>query len=522
MIELLIGFSLFAVAWGTRWFPVRNAITNFDTYFYLHSIQQVKKQRIGISGALSLRLLPSTQFPNPYLWQWVLGFLPASIRQNHHQQINICLDALFSVFLFYVSRIYGLNFSNSLIIYLLYLFSPAFFSTLSMGPRISSLTPRLSSEIVANIFFIVLYGHLPFPKILIIVSAVSCAVFILLSSKFGIQVLLFLVPLTSLIAWEYSGIISLLLALIISATITRGGFINAFKAQIHHLTTYFKKNLSGKMYVSNRNSIAKLIKPFNEKHISKNKMIQKFFQNLLITNSFTGIIIKLPVFLLVPALWCYCYYYNISVIGITNAYLAPVIAATVVFIIVNVKYFLFLGEAERYINHVSFFVLFIALTLTNVLHLHLILYLLIGYGIIYWLFEAILLDRFLDNAHNTESSIVEVIDSLNKRDLKNNIALYPYHAVGGAWRLLHETNHNILYPITIVSEQDKKRWSPFDGIYPYFNILKFSELAAEFNISILIINATETAAANYINMLPEWERLSIDGEISIIYEKKTV
>ena len=64
------------------------------------------------------------------------------------------------------------------------------FSTLSVGPRVTSFTPRLMSEIILSVFFFITVYNLETSYLNIIFLSSLLATYILMSTKFGLQAII--------------------------------------------------------------------------------------------------------------------------------------------------------------------------------------------------------------------------------------------------------------------------------------------------------------------------------------------
>ena len=179
-------FPLVVIAFGTRFLVVRHAAISFDTYGHLYFIKEIKAQRSGPFGAIAPKIVGATTFRHPFLWHWLLGILPAPALLRHQKWINATLDALFSLIAYIVVLWMGFSESIAFFTALLYVFTPMWFSRLSTGPRIECLTPRLSSELAANLFFITFLFKDVTGDTLFLLTGMLLTAFIMLSSKFGL------------------------------------------------------------------------------------------------------------------------------------------------------------------------------------------------------------------------------------------------------------------------------------------------------------------------------------------------
>jgi hypothetical protein len=426
----------------------RNAPIDYDTYGHLYFAKEVKEQKSGPFGEIKVKVIGNDGFSHPFLLHWLIGIFPIDKVLNYQKLINPSLDSLFTVVIYIVSQHIGFNHENALLISALYIFTPLWFSNKSLGPRITSFTPRLYSEILSNIFFIitVLPLGLSYWAAIIIGTIVSCIA--ISSSKFGVQVLIFLTPIISVLLQSMTPVIALISGFGLAVLLSKGKILHSFKEQYSHLSNYYIKVVNGDTLVSNRNSFHKLFNSINEyKGISNKLMV--VFNRMLVNNSFTGVLLKMPILLISFFLYIYCKF--VTDIAVPYHLIMPVLAATIVFIVVNIPRFLFLGEAERYLNHVAYFIVASFVLLSIKASMIWLLFCFLGYGLIFWVIESIILTKVLPNIPDNQKKTDEVVVYLQNVKNESIISTYPSHAIG-IWRLMLETPHKV-----ISSDLDRKQ-----------------------------------------------------------------
>ena len=514
--------TLLCIAFALRILVVKHAYPTFDTYGHIYNAKLVKEQKAGPFGAIIRNVVGAGEFRRLFLWHWILGFFPIKKVLRYQKWINPSIDALFSVLLYYVVLRVGWARQIALFIFLLYLLTPMWFSRLSSGPRINGLTPRLSSEIVTNLFFIVTLLPLGLPVWSVLVLGCLLSAFVLSSSKFGLQALIFLSPTISCITGNLLPLFSLFLGFLLAFTVSKGAFIKHVKAQVEHLTWYFKKNLRGEVAVSNRNSLSKLLKkPTNGNSFIRHAGVVLF--RCICGNSYTSVLIKMPVLPIAFVL-----YLILLVNGTNNVTLSfngpivgPVIAGTALFLLINLPTLLFLGEAERYLNHIAFFIITMTVLVTEKLHIMWLLWLLLGFGIIYWIFESFLLRRF----EATKLAKIKLDDKIISylKSIKNPITIlaYPYQAAG-IFRIMLETNHKTIGISSVTREFRILLEKKYLADYPYINLNKLDEMSSELRISYLILEKQKLATRNLKNWLPSslWRKLEIGESIYDVYTRE--
>lgn len=502
MIHVLTFLLLLGGSFLIRWLPGRNAATNFDTWFYLLSTAEVRRRGIARPGPLCLRMLPTSGIDVPLLWQRLMALLPARVLSRHHNAVGAVMDALFACSIFYLAQAAGLRAESALLMTLLYLFTPMWFTRLSIGPRVHSLTPRLTSEICANLIFILLYAGLPIDNTVAIGTAVLLASFLLMSSKFGVQVLFFMLPATAAILRDPTGIVVLATAVAACVILTRGAFLTTLSAQGRHLRSYFLKNLRGEMPMARRNSLAP-VKRIMATAAPLHIRLGRLALHLLVLNSFSAVLLKQPVAVAAGIIYLVAGPRLLTTVAWAQ-WGAPLMAALLVYLVINIRYFLFLGEAERYLNHAAFFIVGVAVVGAPAAGMAWLPWALLAYGAAYWLFEAFGLHRFERKQDELEHERQELVRWLNTQP-PTTVALYPYHAIG-VWRVLHETPHTVIYPARTNSE-DEARFAEFDAAYPYFNIDRFPDMACVYGCRLLIVGGAEKSAVESVRRADGWEEV---------------
>ncbi|MEQ9278753.1 MAG: hypothetical protein RLN83_04600 [Balneola sp.] len=497
MIEILI---LVSVGLISRFFLVNKGDVDFDTYGHLYFAKEIKRQKVGPVGEIKPQVISPEKFRQPFLWHWMVGTLSLSFFYKYKKWINAALDVAFGMSLYGASILYGFDFKFSFWLVILYYFTPIWFSGISTGPRIKSLTPRITSEIALNWLYILLLFSEALPLWIVLSGTLILGVFVLLSSKFGIQAFLFITPLIALFSLNILPIISLIGSILVAIIVTKGNFIKNLSFQLNHLIWYFKKNIKGEMAISNRNSIDKLISSFKT-----NKPFYKKLANAVIKalslNSFIAVLFKMPIYVLALALTGFGYFQLPE--PFSELFVVPVIAASILYVFINIPYFLFLGEAERYLNHVSFFIVGLFMYQIDKFDLYSVVYLLTIYGFLYWVFEAFILHRLKGSFGILNRKALEeknIMSFLQKNNKTQKVLCFPYHAVG-IWRIMYETVHVPLFPLLSTKPFAKDFEEKYGANYPYVKLDRLDDMASEYEIDILIIENKSLE----IQSLPDWK-----------------
>lgn len=508
-------------AWGAalialvlRTAAARGAQPGFDVYGHLCFARLVRAQRSGPFGAVTLPLVGAAPYTQPFVWHWIVSFLGADLVARHQAWLNAAVDAVFVGVAVVLAQHAGFDAGVIAWAVVLYLLTPMWFSTIAIGPRVAGFTPRMASEAASNLFFLVCLVDIGWPLPLQLAVGAALAAFVLSSSKFGVQVLLFLVLPTSLLAASATPVLALAIGLLATGLLSRGRLFAQLAAQVRHLAWYCRQNLLGRMHVSNRNSLRLLLARGN---LARGAYLRKLAQRALSENSYTAVLLKLPVLLPVAVVLAH----EVARTGtLPLATLsAPVIAATALLVIINFKPFLFLGEAERYLNHVAFPLVLLAASLVD----GTVLALLLAYGLLYWLAETFALQKLTPaHLHARLAEDTQIITALRQRSEPAVVLSYPFQAGGGVFRIGLETAHRAVYPLCTGADFAARFEAEYAAAYPYVRLERLDAMADEYGINFLVLDRRDLEARMPPGWAPSarWQALPLGGEVYRVFERR--
>lgn len=441
---------------------------DYDTYYHLFLIDYIRI--FGLSMLIEKeRFIKPFGLNYPWMMHFLLSLFPKKFDMLFERFFNPLLDSVFTVSLYVVTFYITESNNQALIVAILYLFTPAMFTILSLGPRIKSLTPRLFGEVVGSMMFIFEYLYFLNDNYLYLVLAILSSGFAYLSSKFSVQAIVFISSILFLFTLEIEYLVVLIGGFILSMILSRGKYLEVLKQQVEHLKWYFIRNIQGKMSVSNRNSFKVLVEHFAKKRY------KKVISALLFQNTFIIILTRFPLVYLA----LYFIYDDYIIDGKLELVDYFIISSFIIFFISSLKWFLFIGESERYINYMVFFILLkISLFFEeNTFYL----YAFIVYGIIFYALDFFLLKKKLNNSSNDDILIVW----LNNQIKRLNIATIPYHL--GGWRIVYDTKHNRLF-MGGWSMENKAQLSKYEKKYPFLDINKADKIIDEYNLDYIFYN----------------------------------
>lgn len=510
MIEYisLLGFSLIV-----RLLPVRNNTIDFDTYGHLYFVSEIKRQNMGIWKGLQIQCWKSENFHHPFMWHWLVSFFPINQILKYQKWINGSMDALFTVFLYALLLKIDIDDKIAFLGALLYLFTPMWFSSISMGPRVNSFTPRLFSELSFNILFVIILCDFGIPVWIKTIIAISLSFVILLSSKFGLQALLFLSPIMSLLIGSIFPILAVSGGILLGIILSKGRIVPMLNRQLAHLYEYYFRNISGMTAISDRNQFSKIFVNSDKSKVNFRIMLMR----LISENSYTAVIIKMPIYIVALILILFEYLSQKNEINIL--FVAPILSATITYILINRPRFLFLGEAERYLNHISIFILITSIKLASQSSSLWILWSLVAYGVVFWFIELVIIGRFSSqkNRQKADKIIEEYLISLKSKQL---ILSYPYHNFC-VYRIMLCTFHRSIFPYHMNESTRTNFVERFEFKYPYLNLKKLDELEKETGCSTVIIDKKALLSQGLGDWRPleKWKKIDLNQSVYDIYER---
>ncbi|MEM5777467.1 MAG: hypothetical protein QXJ06_03385 [Candidatus Aenigmatarchaeota archaeon] len=510
-LMLLIIISLFFLAFFQRsliriFFP--NFI-GFDTYYHLFWGNAIRKNKFKIPKEND-RLIIGKKHNYPYLYHLILSIFPKKFCNKYVERfLNPFIDTIFTCIIFLISHHLTNSLKQSFFISIMYIFTPIMFSAQSTGPRINSATPRVLGEVLTNLVFMLEFIYIVKTKNFILIACpIILSSLAFLSSKFSLQALFFVSIFFLLNTFNFFPLIIFILGMICAFLVSKGRYYDILKTQLTHLRYVFLFTLKERKipHLSQRNSFILLIKSFK---IS----LVEIWKNLLFNNSFTIIIIKFPLFL-------GSIYYLIVTPPINNYLLyskAFIISGILIYLLTSLKPLLFLGEAERYLLHISYFIFFY---LSFYISDKIIFYFVIPYGIFFQILDIIYIS-IVKKHSPTHKYTDELIKYLNNIRGIKNVLTVPFHLAGG-WRIIYDTPHNWFY-FEDYSNEERKKLKEIILEYPIINLEKFDYFVEKYDIDIVLIEKKKLKEKFKGFKIPDnFKQSSIDDEVLILEKQKNI
>lgn len=514
-VSILSLTCVLLVSMANRILVSRKGRPGFDVYGHLCFAKTLREQQGGPFDSITLRVVGASPYSQPFMWHWLVGLFDEQWLLRNQSWLNGVVDSLFVVIAFLVAQWSGLSERVAIYAVAIYLLTPMWFSSIAAGPRIAGFTPRLSSEVATNLFFMVSLFPIGLSQLHIVILAGLLAAFVISSAKFGVQAILFLTPLVSVFSGNLLPIYSLIAGIVFTLVMSRGRAFSQIRSQLTHLTWYFKENMKGKMHVSNRNSFRAL---FRRSEPSLKAHLSKLVYRVLSENSYTSVATKLPIMFVVA------FVLTSSIVSgsemYSSALAAPIISACLVYIVVNLRPLLFLGEAERYLNHVAFFIALFAAKHMLEYGYEMLLWAFLIYGIVYWGIETFALEK-LKSARFRQRAIEDdrVIEDIRTLTQPTVVLGYSYHVAGGIFRITLETMHKTVYCLFTGKAFSERFNASYASDYPFVKLEKLEEMADEYGIGYIVLDRGELDARGFKGWKPSsrWEKRPVGGEIYDVY-----
>ena len=486
--------------------------TGFDTFGHMYFAREIKEQHTGPFDGIDLRVPGSTKFRNVLLLNWLFSKLPHSCSSRVHPFINILMDTAFALAMIPIAMGVGFSWQFGVAACVVYYSTPLWFSGFALGPRVLTFTPRLISELATNLFFVCTVFSWDAPYWLPLISGALIASFVLLSSKFSSQAIVFLTLVFSFLGQVWLPVGALLCGIVMSLVITRGSYLSSLMTQAKHLKWYFLKNIKGRMNISARNELNRLFLHWNES-ASLFSNIKKNTMAIASKNGYTAVIFKLPALILLSILFVA----SLLVADDKSSpqFMIPIYSALIIYFLTNLNVLLFLGESERYLSHVAIFIVFAFVDLVFKFELFSLLFFSVAYGMIFLLYEWRNGKEVMGVNDAELESASEVMDYLKACPAQRTVLLYPFHAAGGTWRVLYETDHNVIFQASLDEKHGTMFEEKFSTNYPFVNLDYLEEMNRVLGADVLII---ENSTDPMWTVPKGWTQVPTHGNSYSIYE----
>jgi hypothetical protein len=332
-----------------------------DTWYHLMLAEEIRQNDHQLPKKISKFLL-SESITYPPLFHLLLSYLNKRQRTAIEPFLGGLFDGLVGVCLFVAARLLvNLDIRTSVFVALLFVFSP-YTLGMNFGPRATLGTPRVFGQFLFFLTLLMLLQYMATDVYFYGLAAIGLGSLIFLASMFSSQAYTFILIIWSLLLSSVYPLMVLSGSYLLSLLVSRGHTWHITKGQILHLIVMAKIFWKGKFlahHIQQRNRLGDLLSL--PKHLFTD--LKQVFFLFYLRNTFLIVLFQIPV----VTFYVYVrFVYAAPPAGILLIHIsdALLISGLLVFVAVSTRPLLFLGEAERYIEHISpLYCLFIGLML---------------------------------------------------------------------------------------------------------------------------------------------------------------
>jgi len=322
-----------------------------DTYYHLLIAEAIRENGFRAPlrfGAFTLE----KKFRYPWHFHGWLSLLPKESRERMEPFVGLFVDALhlgmiitFTDWMANHPNLASISLKPFEIVTwtsLLFAVYPGLL-VFGVGPRMHELTPRPFGQFLFSVLIFSSIAFIQTGNYFLMSTSIIAGALMLLSSKFSAQVLIFTFPLLSIISGSWFLVLLPILSLVVALLLSRGRYLDILYGQVMHLT-YYRKRLNHPA-LRKRNDLSVVLK------IPKLLVSDpgKIYHYLAIGNSWMIALVRNPMlwFLIFLVLGKQEYLFKEPLSLIVWLPIVLILP----FIFTSLKPFLFLGEAERYLEY---------------------------------------------------------------------------------------------------------------------------------------------------------------------------
>lgn len=504
LVALLCFFQRSAMAWGVP--------KSFDTWGHIYFVTAVKRQNTGPFSPIKVNAPGADLFNYPLFSHWILSKLPESMFRRWANFVVPAIESLFLVVFLIISHFGGVNGDVVISAGLIYVFTPMLFSKISLGP-VSQFSTRSFSELVISFLILTWILPLNIPPMSWMVLVAVIVQYVALASKFGLQVIVLVIFPASVLAGDIIFLSGLVIGVAVAILLTRGTAIQTWREQIQHLRWYYSEVRKGNMPVRSRNNRTQFSSALKVETLKKK--LTHLVYAIFATNSFTATAIKFPALLF--AGWFTLNPYPIEISGGTN-FVAIMVVATIVFVLVNTTNLIFLGEAERYFTHMSFPIILAMSQSIFIRDQQWMFQVLLLWGLLVFAVEFVGINLLKFGKGKQEGDIALRIMK-ERFEVNTTVLSWPYHILP-PWRLLADRTFRPIFPIVTGGEPGKLLRSVES--YPYIDLNALSMLREQFGLSVIVVEAEKLTSDHLKKIVSDnWVEV-VDSRLSktMIFERR--
>jgi len=441
---------------------------SLDAYFHLF-LKNTIRENGNVPEKLE-RILLNNNLVYPFGFHKLLSAIPKKYDLWIDTISSAILDSIYVAIVYFFAYYTFSDPQIALYSSLLVSLSPIFLRV-SNAPRAYNVTPRVFGELLILIFFISLISFSTTNNYIWLLLSILIVPLNVLSSKFSSQVLLFF-SICLLIFGNYYALFSLFIGLIIGYLLFGKVFIEIIKAHYYHSSFYYKYNQ--KKYLWPLKLSVQDYKLLIKRKFKEKKFLQWLYQENYLYHQL--VFLYWPFFIILISIT----HKEYSVIE--KEFLIYISISLFLTLLISIKKFLFLGEAERYLEHTVFAQSILLSSLLIYFNLEYILIIYLIQSILGYFFYLGIHKQYYSQAHLLFEEMKEIAESI---DHKNTTVL---PIAGLHWIVLYFSKN--LKVIMTLNDNERKfpynKWKKILGNYP-FPGSKVLDIQKEFNYNYIII-----------------------------------
>lgn len=345
---LLVGVTLL-----TRLVPrlIRPSALDSDTWYHLLAAERIRENRFRLPERLR-----GLCFPGPYdyppLFHYLLALAPRRAMPIAERLVSPLIDSL------YVALVYSLlrrlliqegvppsdAAARALALSLAFVVSPALLYT-GRGPRAYNANPRVLSELLFAAAMATTLAWFLSGSLLPFAGGAVLVALLLLTSKFGAQVVAFFFPPMAVALGSAALLAVPALGLLLAVLVTRAHYLRVLKGHLGHLALFAQvraRHDSPTGWSSEWREFFGLLRGLVAWRLNRAGLYRLFF-----INSIAAVVLRNPQLLVLGA-----FAWRVPAEGPPARFLWTwTLVSLAVFLVVSVRPLLFLGEAERYVAY---------------------------------------------------------------------------------------------------------------------------------------------------------------------------
>lgn len=425
-ITLLLFLSIVFLRALPRFFIYRRKLllNTSDSWYHLMLAEEIRQNNHKLPKKIS-RFLLSESITYPPLFHILLSYLTKRQRLAIEPFLGGIFDGLVGTGLFSAAYLLiDLDLKTAVFVALLFVFSPYALGS-GYGPRATLGTPRVFGQFLFFLSLLMLLQFLATGDYFYGIAAIGLGSLIFWASMFSSQAYVFILIICSLVLLSVVPLLVLLESYLLSLLVSGGQTWKISKGHVLHLRIMAKTFWKGRFlseHIQQRNRFSDL------RNLPKQLFanLKKNYFLFYVRNTFLIVLFQIPV----VAFYVYSRFDNSNILAgsdLLHLSDALLVSALLVFIAVSTRPLLFLGEAERYMEHVSpFCCLFVGLIL-QVSGKWEAAYWVLLYSIVLYLINVILFVYLVrtKNSDERQQNTQAVLDWINSNAPERRFAVLP-------------------------------------------------------------------------------------------------